>query len=179
MPRKNDIATILVVGHMLLYPSSGGAEKPTQVRMVFCIPASNGWVLHQFKPLINPRAKTVFAEMSLAGQLLLEYKLRRFSEHAETAFDYKFDADGRLNSLIGSVAVFGSWIGEASLIPNADGTVPPYQVRYRSEGQSISKPDDAADYIGSFDTVPIYRTTQALPCAAMLKQAEKMNATQE
>jgi hypothetical protein len=129
--------------------------------------------------LIDPRAKTVFAEMSLAGPRLLEFRLRRFSEKSETEFDYRFDPSGRLNALVGSVTVFGSWIGEANLFPNADGTVPPYHVKYRSEDQPRPRPDDAADYIGSLDAAPIYRTVQNVPCAAMLKEAEKMNATQE
>jgi hypothetical protein len=179
MPRRNDILKILIVGCVGLTVLLARAQKSTQVKVVFCVPVSKGWSLQRFKPLIDPRAKTEFAEMSLAGPLLLEVRLRRFSGRSETTFDYKFDPDGRLNALNGAVTVFGSWVGEANLFPNPDGTIPPYHVKYRSEDQPVPRPDDAADYIGSLDAAPIYRTTQAVPCAAMLKQAEKMNATQE
>jgi hypothetical protein len=179
MPRRNNIAAILILGCVIFAAPSARAEKPAQLKMVFCVPASNGWSLQRFKPLIDPRARTVFAEMSLAGPLLLEFKLRRFSERAETAFDYRFDSAGRLNALLGSVTVFGAWVGEANLIPDAGGNLPPYHVKYRRDDQPIPKPDDAADYVGSLDAAPIYLTVQALPCAAMLKQAEKMNATKE
>jgi hypothetical protein len=179
MPRRNDIAKILVIGCLALAAPMARGAKPTQVKLVFCVPGSRGWSLQQFKPLINPRGKTEFAEMSMAGPLLLEFKLRRFSEKAETAFDYKFDDGGRLNSLQGSVTVFGAWVAEANLIPNADGTMPPHRVTYRRDDQPVRKAEDAADYIGLLDAVPIYRTVQGVPCAAMLKEAEKMNATQE
>jgi hypothetical protein len=179
MPRRNDIAKILIVGCVVLAVPLARAQKPTQVKLVFCVPVSKGWSLQRFKPLIDPQAKTEFAEMSLAGPLLMEFRLRRFSGRSETAFDYKFDSSGRLNALNGAVTVFGSWVGEANLFPNPDGTIPTYHVKYRSENQPVQKPDDAADYIGSLDAAPIYRTAQAVPCAAMLKEAEKMNATQE
>jgi hypothetical protein len=166
---------------VLAASSSPGAKagKPTQVKTVFCVPGRESWDVQRFKPLIDPRAKSEFAEMSLAGPLLLEFKLRRFSEKTETTFDYKFDADGRLNALSGSVTVFGAWVGEANLFPNADGSVPAIHVKYRREGEVIPKPDDATDYIGLLDAVPVYRTVQAVPCGAMLKEAETMNATQE
>jgi hypothetical protein len=179
MPRRNNIAAILTLACVAFTAPSARAEKPAQVKMVFCVPASSGWSLQRFKPLIDPRAKTVFAEMSLAGPQLIEFKLRRFSERAETSFDYKFDAVGRLNALLGSVTVFGAWVGKANLTPDAGGNLSPYHVKYWRDDQPIPKPDDAADYVESLNSVPIYLTIQALPCAAMLKQAEKMNATQE
>jgi hypothetical protein len=173
------MAKILAIGCVAFAALVARAEKPTQVKLVFCVPGSQGWSVQRFKPLIDPRAKTEFAEMSMAGPLLLEFKLRRFSEKVETVFDYKFDDSGRLNSLLGSVTVFGAWVAEANLIPNADGSVLPHRVTYRRNDQPVPKPDDAADYLGLLDRVPIYRTVQAVPCAAMLKEAEKMNATQE
>jgi hypothetical protein len=179
MPRRNDIAKILAIGCLAVATQLVWAQKPIQVKTVFCVRDARSWSLQRFKPLIDPRASTAFAEMSMAGPRLLEFKLRRFSEKTEATFDYKFDAGGQLNALMGSVTVFGSWVGEANLFPDADGTVPPYHVKYRREGQPIPRPDDATDYIASLDAVPIYRTVQALPCAAMLKEAEKMNATQE
>ncbi len=172
-------AKILAIGCLALAVPAIRAERPTQVKLLFCVPGSQGWRLQRFKPLIDPRGKTVFAEMSLAGPLLLEVRLRRFAEKTETTFDYKFDAGGGLNSLQGSVSVFGGWVGEANLFPSAEGTVSPRRVTYRRNDQPVPKPEDAADYVGLLDAVPIYRTVQAVPCAAMLKEAEKMNATQE
>ena len=176
MPRRSDIAKILAIGCVALAAPLVRAEKPAVVKVVFCVPGSRGWIVQRFKPLIDPRAKTEFAEMSMAGPLLLEFRLRRFTEKAETTFDYKFDDRGRLNALQGSVTVFGAWVAEANLIPDADGTVPVHRVTYRRDDQPVRKPEDAADYIGLLDAVPIYRTVQAVPCAAMLKEAEKMNA---
>jgi hypothetical protein len=179
MPRRNDIAKILVIGGAVLAAPVAKAAKPIQVRLMFCVPMSQGWSIQRFKPLIDPRANTEFAEMSMAGSQLLEFKMRHFSERAETAFDYKFAGDGRLNSIHGSITVFGSWVGEANLMPDSDGSVPEHHVTYRSNNQQVQRPDDAADYVGVLDKFPIYRTAQAVPCAAMLKEAEKMNATQE
>jgi hypothetical protein len=50
---------------------------------------------------------------------------------------------------------------------------------YTREKDRIEKPDDADKYVGRFDDAPLYMTIQSVPCAAMLKEAEKMNATQE
>jgi hypothetical protein len=179
LPRRNDIAKILVIACVVLSAHVARAAKPVEVKRVFCVPRPEGWHLQRFKPLIDPRGKTVFAEMSLAGSLLLEVRLRRFAEKTETTFDYKFDESGQLNSLMGSVRVFGAWDAEANLYPDADGTVPPYHVKYLRNNEPVSKPEDAVDYVGLLDAVPIYRTVQAVPCASMLKEAEKMNATQE
>jgi hypothetical protein len=43
----------------------------------------------------------------------------------------------------------------------------------------ISHPDDAEEYAAELSKVPIYRTTESLPCGGSLQEAEKMNATQE
>jgi hypothetical protein len=179
MPRSNSIAKILLGSIAMALPSMAFA-KDRDVKLVFCVPEAGGsWSLQRYKPLIDPRAKTVFAEMSFADHQLLELRLRRFSPRSEVVFDYKFDATGRLNALEGSVKVFGSWEGEANLLPDADGTVPPYQIVYRQNYAQVRKPDDAADYISLLKDAPIYQTVQAVPCAAMMKEAEGMNATQE
>jgi hypothetical protein len=135
--------------------------------------------LQRHKSLIDPQRGTVFAEMSFEGTVLGEVRLRRFYPNSEVAFDYKFDSAGRLNSLQGSVRVFGEWRAEANLFPDEDGKVGSYRVSYSRGAGRVEKPENAVDYIGRFNEVPIYRTTQAVPCAAMLKEAEKMNATLE
>ena len=50
---------------------------------------------------------------------------------------------------------------------------------YSREKDRIDKPENADEYVGRFDDAPVFWTIQNVPCAAMLKQAEKMNATQE
>jgi hypothetical protein len=179
MLSSHNIATMLLGSLAVAVPSMVFA-KERDVKTVFCVPGSkNSWSLQRFKPLIDSRAKTVFAEMSIADHMILEFRLRRFSEESEVAFDYKFDTAGHLNALEGSVKVVGSWAAEANLFPDADGTVPPYRVLYSRNNERVPKPDDAADFIGLLDKVPIYQTAQAVPCAAMMKEAEGMNATQE
>lgn len=71
------------------------------------------------------------------------------------------------------------WLGEAELTPGADGKIPLHHVLYSREKDRIDKPDDADKYIGQFDAAPVYKTVAAVPCAARMKEAEKMNATQE
>jgi hypothetical protein len=166
------------------------AAKP-----LYCTQDANGeWSLHQFKPLIKVNGGTVFAELTFEGKVLEEVKLRRFYKDSELAFDYTFDALGRLTDLRGSVQVksvpppgadpsfaveLADWLAEAELTPGSDGKIPLHHVLYSREKDKIDKPDNADVYIGRFNDAPVYRTIQAVPCAAMLKEAEKMNATQE
>ena len=169
--------------------------KDSNAKAVYCTQGANGaWSLHRFKPLIRVEGGTVFAEMSFAGNVLEEVRLRRFYVDSELAFDYTFDASGRLTALHGSVQVksvpppgadpafaveLADWLGEADLLPGADGKIPPHHVLYSREKDRIDKPENADKYIGRFEQAPIYSTIQTVPCAAMLKEAEKMNAMQE
>jgi hypothetical protein len=156
-------------------PAEGGA-----VKAVYCWQEAKGdWSLHRFKPLINPQGGTVFAEMSFEGSALGEVRLRRFYPNSEVVFDYKFDPAGKLNGLKGTVSVFGEWTAEANLFPSEDGTVPLYRVSYSRGNSHVQKPENAIDYVGHLDLVPIYRTIQNVPCAAMMKEAERMNASRE
>jgi hypothetical protein len=180
---------------MILASSSTMLAKDPNVQPVYCTQGQNGdWSLHRFKPLIRVQGGTVFAEMSFSGHILEEFKLRRFYSDSELAFDYSFDASGRLTALHGSVQVksvpppgadFGpglelaDWLGEADLSPRSDGTIPPHHIYYSREKDRIDKPENADKYIGRFDQAAVYMTIQSVPCAAMLKEAEKMNATQE
>jgi hypothetical protein len=152
------------------------------------------WSLHRFKPLIRAQGGTVFAEMWFTGGVLDEVKLRRFYKDSQLAFDYTFDASGKLVALRGTVQVksapppgmevgpgfeLADWLGEADLMPGPDGKVPRHHVFYSREKDRIEKPDGAERYVGRFDEAPVYRDIQSVPCAAMTKQAETMNATQE
>jgi len=170
--------TLLMV---LLISSSVFAVK-RKTKAVYCTHAMNGaWSLQRFQPLINPRAGTVFAELSFAGTVLEAARLRQFHPDHEVVFDYKFDSAGKLTALLGSVEMWGQWLGEANLYPEADGTVGSFHVKYyRPDSRDlISRPDDAEDYAAELSRVPIYRTIESLPCGGSLQEAEKMNATQE
>jgi len=179
----------------LMIVSSTALAKDPNAKAVYCTQEANGsWSLHRFKPLIRVEGGTVFAEMTFEGSVLAEFRLRRFYADSELAFDYMFDASGRLTGLRGSVQVksvpppgaasglgfeLADWLGEADLLPGGDGRIPPHHVFYSREKDRIDKPYGAEKYVGQFDAAPVYLTIQSVPCGAMLKEAEKMNATQE
>jgi hypothetical protein len=172
-----------------------GMAKDPAAKPVYCTQGPKGeWSLQRFKPLIAVQGGTVFAELTFAGGLLEEVKLRRFFADSELAFDYTFDGAGRLTELKGSVSVqstgpalpgdtepplFANWLGEAELTPGSDGRIPPHHVMFSREKDRIEKPDDADKYVGRFDDAPIYKTVAAVPCAARMQEAVRMNATQE
>jgi len=179
----------------LLASSSMLLAKDPAAKPVYCWQGAKGeWSLQRFKPLINMQSGTVFAELTFAGSVLEEVRVRRFYADSELAFDYTFDGAGRLIGLRGSVTVktppqaggadgermlFADWVGEAELTPGNDGKIPPHHVAYSRESDRIDKPDDADKYVGRFNDAPVYQTIQSVPCGAMIKEAEKMNATQE
>jgi hypothetical protein len=172
-----------------------GMAKDPAAKPVYCWQGANGsWSLQHFKPLIKVGGGTVFAELTFAGGVLAEVKVRRFAADSELAFDYFFDDAGKLIGLKGSVTVrsvgptipgeteppvFADWLGEAELTPDSDGRIPPHHVMYSRESDRIEKPDDADKYVGQFNDAPVYATTASVPCAAMMKEAERMNAAQE
>jgi hypothetical protein len=181
---------------MVFASSSMLLAKDSNAKAVYCTQGANGdWSLHRFKPLIAVKGGTVFAEMSFDGSVLEEVRLRRFYADSELAFDYTFDASGRLAGLHGSVTVksvppagtvapgpgfeLADWLGEADLLPGGDGKIPPHHIFYSREKDRIDKPENADTYVGRFNQAPVFMTIQSVPCAAMLKEAEKMNATQE
>jgi hypothetical protein len=185
---------VATIGLLALLPPPSFASGPN-AKAVYCTQAADGqWSLHRFKPLIQVQGGTVFAEMSFADSVLEEVKLRHFYADSELAFDYTFNASGHLVALHGSITVksvpppgadpgpgfeLADWLGEADLLPRSDGSIPPHHVMYSREKDRIDKPENADKYVGRFNQAPVYWTIQNVPCAAMLKQAEKMNATQE
>ena len=168
MPQTRNIIGYLLIEACFVRVAHAAATKPVQITKMFCVSKDGGsWTAQKFKPLINPRAKTTFAEMSFAETRLLEFKVERFSEHAGVTFDYKFDEKGRLNSLIGTVEVTDSWVGRTNLTPEADGTVSPSHFEFYKGNLEITRPEDAGDYVHLLDAPPVYRTADAVPCAAM------------
>jgi len=186
---------ILCACTLLLAASSTVLAKDPTPKVVFCLQEANGaWSLLQFRPLIEVLGGTVFTETTFKGSVLTEVKLRRFFADSELAFDYTFDASGRLTGLHGTVTVksvpppgaivspgfeLADWLGDADLMPGSDGKIPPHHVFYSREKDRIDKPDSAEKYVARFNDAPVYLTIQSVPCAAMLKEAEKLNATQE
>jgi hypothetical protein len=170
--------TFLIV--LLMFSSSVFAVK-RKTKAVYCTRANGVWSLQRFQPLINPRAGTVFAELSFAGPVLETARLRQFHPDHEVVFEYKFDSAGKLTALLGSVEMWGQWLGEANLYPEADNTVGSFHVKYYKSATHdlISHPEDAEEYAAELSKVPIYRTIESLPCGGSLQEAEKMNATQE
>jgi hypothetical protein len=180
---------------MLLMASSMAIAKEPNAKAVYCIQSANGaWSLNQFKPLIKVLGGTVFAEMMFKENMLQELRLRRFFPGSELAFEYTFDGSGRLTALHGIVTVksvpppgaivppgfvLDDWLGEADLLPGRDGRIPPHRVLYTRDNDRIEKPFDADKYVGRFNDAPVYWTIQNVPCAAMMKEAERMYATQE
>ena len=81
---------------LLMFSSFVFAAK-RKTKAVYCTQSVNGaWRLQRFEPLINPRAGTVFTELSFAGTMLEAARLRRFYRDREVVFDYKFNSAGRL-----------------------------------------------------------------------------------
>ena len=185
----------VIVGALMLAASTTVMANESAAKAVYCWQGANGlWSLHRFKPLIEVKGGTVFAELTFAASVLEEVRVRKFYADSELSFDYSFDVTGKLVALKGSIQVktvapkmpgdaepmqIPDWLGEATLTPGADGKVPPHHVFYSREKDHIEKPDDADKYIAWFNSAPAYRTISEVPCAARMKEAREMNATQE
>jgi len=185
----------LVVGAVMLAASTTVLAKESVGKPLYCWQGADGkWSLQRFKPLIEVKGGTVFAELTFAANVLEEVRLRKFYADSELSFDYMFDVTGKLKEIKGSVQVktvvpklpgdaepidIPDWLGEATLTPGADGKIPPHHVFYSREKDQIEKPDVADKYIAWFNSAPVYRTISEVPCAARLKEAKEMNATQE
>lgn len=179
----------------LLMGSAPVRAREPEAKAVYCTQNAKGeWSLQRFKPLISLQGGTEFTEMVFDGEALREVRLRRFSPDAQFVFEYLFDATGKLAALKGKVTVksvppagavdtgslvLADWLGQADLLPGADGRIPPHHVTYTRESDRIDKPDDAERYVARFYDAPVYQTVQTVPCAARLQEAERMNATQE
>ena len=102
---------------VVLASASTSMAKDSNAKVVYCTQQASGdWTLNRFKPLIKVQGGTVFAEMSFQGRVLAEVRLRRFYKDSELAFDYVFDASGRLTGLRGSVQVRSTMPPGSSLV---------------------------------------------------------------
>jgi hypothetical protein len=153
-----------------------------KTRSVYCVDqGSETWSLQRYQPLINPRGKTHFVQLSFSGATLEAARLRRFYPEYEVSFEYRYDSQGRLTGLKGSVEFWNRWIGSADLYPEEDGSIPQRRVRFISPrgGEEVARPEEWQDFDPLLRDVKVYRTIDSLPCGGRLQEVEKMNATQE
>jgi hypothetical protein len=154
-----------------------------KAKAVYCVQSADSeWDLQRYRPLINLRGHTVFAQMSFTGTQLEMVRLRRFHPDYEVAFEYKFNGQGQLIALTGDVEMWGQWLAEADLFPDADGKVASPHVSFygpKKGRDPIPRPEDSQHFTAELDKVPGYRTIQSVPCASRLEEAEKIDATQE
>ena len=140
-------------------------------------------LLEQHAPLIDTQKGTTYSQAifttSDTGPFLQHILLKTYNARTGLTFDYKFNPDGSLVALHGNLVRWNGWYAEADLFPNADGTIPRFQVNYRKtlHGGVIAEPEDGAIYSQIFTQVPVYRAIKDTPCGVQLLEAEKSNAT--
>jgi hypothetical protein len=166
---------------LLSLPSTVGFAKPLQDHSRFCLQHGLEWTLQDYPPLVDAHAGMTVEQVIYTGTWLQRALVKKYTSRFELMYEYKFTEDGKLLALHGKLQRWGRWYGEADLFPDADGTIPKPDVSYRlgANGGIIQDPDDGPDYTKVFSTVPVYRTIADVPCAVLLREAEKRNATQE
>ncbi len=177
MVRAGVLALLLSSGAF----SSGLPAKLVKDRNLYCVEAKPGeWAVQVYPPLIDLAHGTRFVQASYEGDWLEVVRVREDNASYGLVFEYKFDRAGKLAALHGLVRRWGRWDGEADLVPQADGTVKRPWVRYSSGGgQTMVEPDDGPRYAEKLMQVKVYRNVQEIPCAGLLRETEKKNATQE
>ena len=166
---------------LLSLPSAAGFAKPIQDHSRFCLHHGADWTLQSYPPLVDTKNGTIVEQAIYTGTWLQRVLVKKYTSRFELMYEYKFTEDGKLLSLHGKLRRWGRWMAEADLFPDADGTIPKLDVKYRlsENGGIISDPEEGPDYTKVFSTVPVYRTIADVPCADLLREAEKRNATQE
>jgi len=166
---------------LFVLSSASGFGKPLQDHSRFCLQHGAEWSLQAYPPLVDTRAGTVVEQAIYTGTWLQRVLLKKYTSRYELMYEYKFTEDGKLLALHGKLQRWGRWYAEVDLFPDADGTIPKPDVTYRvkADGGIMQAPDDGSDYTKVFSTVPVYRTIAEVPCAVLLREAEKRNATQE
>jgi hypothetical protein len=180
--RSTSTVVLLTFSSFLYTANVYAASDKHGITAVFCTETPEGqWQMQSFQPLINPRAGTIFAKISFAGNVVEMVRLREFHPDFDVEIKYNFDASGKLTSVLGSVGVWGRWVGESDLILDPNGVVQSSSIRYFRPGSQdrIDRPEGAGRYIRELDKVKIYKTVESLPCADQLQDAEKIHATQE
>jgi len=156
--------------------------KPRQDRNRYCVLSADGtWALQGYPPLIDLHSKLIFEQVSYEGPTLELIRVRRFDPAYELVVEYKFNPEGQNVAMHGLLRRWSRWVAEADLYADGAGKVNRPDVKfYRAAGGNVmTEPEDGSQYLGLFASVPVYRTIEDIPCAGLLKEAEKKNATQE
>jgi hypothetical protein len=157
------------------------AATPVRDHARFCVPQGSGWVVQNYAPLVDTRKGTVIVKAVYSGNVLSHVLVKTYNDRYELLYDYALTEGGKLAALHGYLQLWGRWLADADLSPDADGLVPVPDVEYRQHAGSgmIAAPKDGPYYVQIFQTVPVYRTAAEMPCAVLFQEAEKKNATQE
>ena len=97
----------------------------------FCVRQDAEWRLQQYAPLIDTRLGTEFVQAIYTGKWLQRVFVKKYDKRTELMYEYKFTEDGKLLALHGKLRRWGRWMAEADLFPDADGTIPIGDVKYR------------------------------------------------
>jgi hypothetical protein len=159
-------------------PHTGRGESPAEM---FADSGNGEWVLQSYPPLIDTHAGTVFEQANYTGKWLSKVRMRGFRRDYELDVEYRFDEGGRLTETVGEIQQGNNWHAEASLYSDGRGGVREPEVTYWHEagGKTIAQPDEARHYTQMFTAVKLLKTSDEIPCAGLLKEAEKMNVTQK
>jgi len=156
-------------------------KPPVPDHSRFCIPQGAGWVVQPYAPLVDTKKGTKVEQVVYTGALLSHVLMKSYNDRYELMYDYRFDQNGRLVQLRAYLERWGQWLAEADLYPDQSGLIPNPDVHYRLSqfGGIVPDPKDGANETKVFLTAPVYWSVAQVPCAVLLREAEKMNATQE
>jgi hypothetical protein len=209
MQRRNDIAKILLIGSGLWPAALASADGPDikvvdhsrfcvkhgaqddavstrgqrgeVASMTFADAGDGRWTLQGYPPLVDTRNGTVYEQATFTGKWLSKVRLRSFRRDYELSIEHKFNEQGKLTETVGGIRQGTEWYAEASLYPDGKGGVKQPEVTYShvQGGHAIVQPDDGRYYTPMLMTARLYKTKDEIPCAGLLMEAEKMNATQK
>ena len=136
----------------------------------FCIRQAGQWVVRAYPPLVDTHAGTEVLQFVFTGtdRHLEHLYLKRYTDRYELLYDYKFNEDGQLSALHGIAAALGTLDGRSRSFPEADGSIPKPDVKYRlsQHGGIVPTPEEGPDLVKVFNQVKVYRTVKELPCVA-------------
>ena len=157
-------------------PSASSAKVELKDTYRFCVLSSDGvWTPQDFRPLIISRGTQTFAELRFTSTWLSLLRVRSLKPRSEFDIEYTFNEAGKLQLMQGVYRQTGEWVAQSKMFPLADGSFEPFRVSYsrHAGGEPIPEPEYARDPSPEFKTAKIYRTTQEIPCAGLLKDVEK------
>ncbi len=156
-------------------------QPPAPDHSRFCIPQGSGWVVQPYAPLVDTKKGTKVEQAVYTAGTLSHVLMKSYNDRGELMYDYRFDERGHLVGLRAYLERWGQWLAEADLYPDASGLIPMPDVHYRLSqfGGIVPDPKDGANETKVFLTAPVYWSVSQVPCAVLLKEAERVNATQE